>query len=107
MCMGKVKSRRSCLCLPAAIRIRLGVERFFADGADQGLVVGRDDDDPCFGHRMAAPGLDGVEANECAARNEHVAVDNGPPEARMAADTNTRHENGLLDLAEAVDPNIG
>jgi hypothetical protein len=48
-----------------------------------------------------------VEANERAARNEDVAVDDRAPDARVAADAHAGHQDALIDVAEAVDATLG
>src|SRR5688500_1152227 len=90
----------------AAIGVGLRVQRFFANRAYKRLVVSGDDDDPFFADGMTAPVLRRIEANERSAWNENVTIDNRTSEAGVAAHANTRHQNRLFDLAEAVDTNV-
>ena len=48
-----------------------------------------------------------VVADQGAARNEHVAVDDGALDPGMPADPHPRHQNALVDLAETVDADVG
>ena len=72
----------------------------------QRLVVGRDDDDARVGDGVAAPIFLGVVADERAARDQHVAIDDRAADARVPADAHARHQDALLDVAEAVDPHV-
>ena len=73
----------------------------------QRFVVGGDDDDALLGDGVTAAILLGVVPDQRAARDQHVAVDDRPADPRVAADSNARHQNALLDVTEAVDPDVG
>src|SRR5688500_19336051 len=48
----------------------------------------------------------GVKADQGAARNEHVAIDDRPADTGVAADAYTGHEDGLIDVTKTVDPHV-
>src|SRR5262245_27325697 len=56
---------------------------------------------------MALPVFVEVVTDQRAARNEHVAIDDGAPDASVAADPDAGHQDALLDTAEAVDAHVG
>ena len=80
--------------------------RLLADRADQRLIVGGHDDDAAVGDGVAAAILFRVEADERAARNEHVAIDDRAADARVPPDAHAGHQDRLLDVTEAVDPHV-
>src|SRR5438093_7358758 len=96
--------RESTLSTPAAtIGFRFEPERLFAERSDQRLVVGRHDDHARVGHGVTPAIFLFVVADERTARDEDVAVDDRPLDARVAADAHAGHQDAALDLAEAVD----
>jgi hypothetical protein len=82
-----VSGSRSCYRRRRAIRLGLELQRLLAERSDERLVVGRDDDDAGVGDGVAAAISLGVVADQRAARDEHVAVDD---RARMRACRPTR-----------------
>ena len=48
----------------------------------------------------------GVEADERAARDQHVAIDDGALDPSMASDAHARHQDAFFDAAEAVDAHV-
>src|SRR4029078_2771174 len=67
----------------------------------------RHDHDPVVADGVSQSIFFLVEADQRAARNEDVAVDDGAPDARVAADAHAGHQDALIDVAEAVDANVG
>src|SRR5690242_18187428 len=61
----------------AAVGGRFRTQRLFADRTDERLVLRGDHDHSALGHRVTPAILIRVVANERAARNEHVAIDDG------------------------------
>src|SRR5262249_50484634 len=55
---------------------------------------------------MAAPILFEIEPDQRAARDQHVAVDDRPADARVPPDADAGHQNAVLDFAEAVHPYV-
>ena len=94
------------VCCAAAIGFRFRAQRLFGDRSDQRLVVGRDDDDAALGDGVATAILFDVISDERAAWNQDVAVDDRPAKPRVPAHPHARHQNRLLDLAEAVDADV-
>src|SRR4029077_4462788 len=90
----------------APIRVRLEAERLFAERTNQRLVARRDDDDARFGHGVTATVFFEVVADERAARDEHVAIDYRPADARVAPDSYAGHQNALLDVRKAVNSDV-
>src|SRR5687768_14870449 len=90
----------------ATVEIRFDAEGIFANRIDEGLVISGHDNDAAFGHRVAATVFVEVEADAGAARDEHVAIDNGAPDPRVPADTNAGHQNRTVDLAETVHTDV-
>src|SRR5262245_48676188 len=92
----------------AAAAVGLGFERqsLLVERSDERLVIGGDHDDAGVRDGVPAPILLRVVADARAARDEHVAVDDGPADAGVAADTHARHQDALVDQAEAVDPHV-
>src|SRR4051794_37343165 len=88
----------------AAIGFGFETQRLFTDRPDERLVLGGDDDDAVFGDGVTPAILFTVVADDGAARNQHVAVDDRAPDLGMASDANVRHQDRLFDVAEAVDP---
>src|SRR5882724_2336975 len=86
----------------AAVRLRLELERVLVQRSNERLIIDGDDDDARVGDGVAAPIFVRVVADERAARDEHVAVDDRASDARVAADPHARHKNAFLDAAEAV-----
>src|SRR4051812_11664031 len=82
-------------------------QHVLAERADQGFIVGRDDDDAVVGDGMAPPIFLGVVADERAPRDEHVAIDDRAADPRVAPDADAGHQDALIDVAEAVDPDVG
>src|SRR6185295_13159779 len=60
-----------------------------------------------LGDRVAAAILFLVEADHRPARDEDVAIDDGPPQPRVAPDADARHQDAFLDRAEAVHADVG
>src|SRR4051812_47660401 len=59
----------------APVGVRFEAQGFFAERADERLVIGRDDDDAGVRHGVAAAIFREVVSDERAARNQHVAID--------------------------------
>src|SRR5687767_13352009 len=70
----------------APVGFRLESQRFLARRSNQRLIVGGDDDDPRVGHRVPLAVFLGVVADERAARNQDVAVDDRALDLRVASD---------------------
>src|SRR5258705_13582702 len=94
------------VCRAAAIRFRLGAQRLLRDRSDERLVVRGHNHDASLGHRVAPPILLDVISDERAAWNQHVAVDDRPPQPGVPPDPDAGHQDRLLDLAEAVDAGV-
>src|SRR6516164_10909137 len=65
-----------------------------------------DDHDPGLGDSMPPPILLLVVADQGAARNQDIAVDDRSPDASVPADADAWHKDALLDAAEAVNPHV-
>src|SRR6476620_2099524 len=75
-----------------AIELGFVAQGFFRNFADIGRVLGGDDDDAAVGDGVAAAILVGVVADERAARDEDVAVDDGPADPGVPADPDAGHQ---------------
>src|SRR5207244_3961103 len=89
-----------------SVGVRLDPQRVLAERADERLIFRGDDDDARVGDGVAAAILVGVVANQGAARDQHVAVDDRAPDARVTADADAGHQDALLDVTEAVDAHV-
>src|SRR4029079_16421240 len=87
----------------AAVRLELRLEGFFADRTNQWLVLGGDDHDARVRDGVTTGIFFGVESDERAARDEHVAIDDRAANARVPSHPHTRLQDGLFDITEAVD----
>src|SRR5258706_7072853 len=83
------------------------MQRLIGERADQRFVIALDDHHAVVGHRVPAPILFEIVADERAARNQDVAVDDGPLDARVASDPDARHQDASIDMAETVDADVG
>ena len=72
----------------------------------EGLVAGGDHHDAALRDHVAAAIFFRVEPDRRAARNVDIAIDDGPADARVPADAHARHQDRLLDLAEAVHAHV-
>src|SRR4051794_9160974 len=86
----------------AAIGLRFVAERFIAWRTDERLVVCRDDHHAALSDRVALPIFGGVVADEGAAGDQHVAIDDRAADARVPADPHAGHQDALIDLAETM-----
>ena len=93
--------------LAPPICIRLAGERSSSISSDERLVFQRDDDDAAVADGVAAAILLRVVADERAARDQHVAVDDGAADLRVPADADARHQDHCSIVAEAVHPDVG
>src|SRR6476646_8305522 len=69
----------------AAIGLCLELQSLLAERCDERLVIGGDDDDAGIRDGVSAAILFEVVADARAARNQHVAIDDRPADARVAA----------------------
>src|SRR5262249_14692109 len=88
------------------VGLGLEAERLLGERPDERLVLGRHDDDAGVGEGVTPAIFVGVVADERAARNQDVAVDDRAANSRVPADAHARHQNALLDVTEAVDPHV-
>src|SRR5207248_1122472 len=79
-----------------SIGLCLEPERFLAYRCNKRVVVGGDDHDSRFGDRVPASILVRVVADERAAGNEDIAINNRSPDPRVAANPHAGHEDALL-----------
>src|ERR671922_2761662 len=91
----------------AAIGLGLETQRVLGNLPDEGFVVDGDDDDAIVTDRVTTAILLRVEADDGAAWNQDVTVDDGAVDARVPPDANARHQDRLLDRAEAMDTHVG
>src|SRR5262245_22505291 len=91
----------------AAVGLGFELEDLLAERADERFIVRGDNDHAVVGDGMAAPIFVGVVADEGAAGNEHVAIDDRLADARVASDAHAGHQDALLHVAEAVDADVG
>src|SRR5918999_1511161 len=87
---------------PSAIEFRLVPQGFLGDLADERFVILGDHYHPVFADGVTPAILLVVVADAGRPRDEDVAIDDCPADLRVAAHANTRHQDALLDLAEAV-----
>src|SRR6266511_1321878 len=66
-----------------------------------------DDDDPAFGDGVPGAVLLQVDPDLHAFRDDHVLVDDGVADHRVAADVDTLHEHRALDVRPGVDMDVG
>ena len=71
-------------------------ERFVADGLNKRVIVFGDDDDSEVGYGVSLSIFFEVESDDRASGNEHIAVDDGATNPRVATDTDSRHENASV-----------
>src|SRR4029077_1108285 len=69
----------------AAVGFRFELQSLLAERCDERLAIGGDDDDAAVRDGVPAAILLEVVADARAARNEHVAIDDGPADARVTA----------------------
>src|SRR3989304_4406763 len=65
-----------------------------------------DHDDPCLCHEVALPVLFGVIADLCPPWDDHIFVDDRPPNPAASSDLHQVHDDRAIDLAKAVDANV-
>src|SRR3990172_4463234 len=63
-------------------------------------------DDPCLCHEITLPVLFGVIADLCPRWNDHIFVDDRPPNPAASSDLHQVHDDRAIDLAKAVDANV-
>src|SRR5688500_20221395 len=90
-----------------AIHVGFERERLFIERPDVGLIVLSDHDDSALADRVSPRILGGVVADPRPARYEDVAIDDRVADASVAPDPDPRHEDALLNLAEAVHTDVG
>src|SRR5437762_3144758 len=105
-CRGSAASSPSLRASSPSIRLGLEFQCLIAERSDERLVIGGDNDDSAVSHGVAPFILFDVVADQRAARNQHVAVDDGPSDPCVPSHAYTRHQYALLDVAEAVNPDV-
>ena len=76
-------------------------------GIHETLLAGRDDDDPALGHCVAAAILSRIVTDDGSPWHDHIAIQDGPPDATRSVHDDVRQEDAVLDVAIGVDANIG
>src|SRR5262249_29539262 len=79
----------------------------FYDLAYQRLIVHRHDDHAGVADGVTAAILVGVVADHGAARDQHVAVDDGVANLRVPPHADARHQDRSVDRAVAVHAHVG
>ncbi len=75
-------------------------------GSTKRVVVFGDDDNSKVRHSMSLSIFFGVEPDDRAARNQHVAVDDGAADARVPAHADAGHQHALFDDPVAVNAHV-
>src|SRR5579864_5380667 len=104
--MFTVVSRMKSGAAAPSIGFGLEAQRVLAERADQRLIVCRDDDDAGIGDGVATAIFLQVVADERAARDEHIAVDDRAPDPRVASHPNAGHQDALFDVTKTVHPDV-
>ena len=90
----------------SAVEFRFVGERVSADLSDERFVFARDDHNAAFSHRVPSAVLFLVVADGSATRDEHIAIDDGAPNACVPPDADTRHQNAPVDIAVTMHPYV-
>src|SRR6476660_5527826 len=94
------------LSAAAPVGFSLQQQCLFGKGCNHWFVIRRDDDYAGIGDGVSTTILVCVVANQRATGYQDVAIDDRSTDFRMPSDSNSRHQNTLLDMAEAVDPYV-